>query len=179
MGNGFVAPENRGGTMDRRSIVNYSVVLGLALLSTAALAQQKSLKEQLVGSWAYVSSNAKLPDGSPMWGVTPKGLFIVAGDGHFSWQVFRSDRPQFTNRLNATAEESRTTMQGSLAYFGTYSVNEADKIITFKTEGSTFPHSEGETLKRVIISLTADELIYTNPATTTGARIEAVWKRLK
>src|SRR5471032_3106602 len=45
MGNGFVAPENRGGTMDRRSIVSYSVVLGLALLPTAVLAQQKSLKE--------------------------------------------------------------------------------------------------------------------------------------
>jgi hypothetical protein len=167
--------------MNRRRIFDLSAIalLGLALLPGQALAQQKSIKEQLVGSWAYVSSNAKLPDGSPMWGANPKGLFIVDADGHFSWQVFRSDRPTFANRLNATPEESKATMQGSLAYFGTYTVNEADKTITFTTAGSTFPHSEGETLKRVITTLTADELIYTNPATTTGARIEAVWKRLK
>ena len=143
------------------------------------LAQQKSIKEQLVGTWAYASSNAKLPDGSPLWGANPKGLFIVAPDGHFSWQVFRSDRPKFTNRLSATADEYKATMLGSLAYFGTYTVNEADKTVIFYTEGSTFPHSEGETIKRVITTLTSDELIYSNPATTTGARIEAVWKRLK
>jgi hypothetical protein len=81
--------------------------------------------------------------------------------------------------LSATPDEYKATMLGSLAYFGTYTVDETDKIVTFRTEGSTFPHSEGETLKRGITTLTADELIYTNPATTTGARIEAVWKRLK
>ncbi len=167
--------------MNRRNILCLLTItlLGLALLPCAAYAQQKSIKEQLVGTWAYVSSNAKLSDGSPLWGSNPKGLFIVTGDGHFSWQVFRSDRPKYANRMNATADEYKATMQGSLAYFGTYSVNEADKSIVFNTEGSTFPHSEGETLKRIITSLTADELIYTNPATTTGARIEAVWKRLK
>jgi hypothetical protein len=69
-------------------------------------------------------------------------------------------------------------MQGSLAYFGSYSINETDKTISFTTEGSTFPNSEGEVLKRIIIRLTSDELIYTNP-TTTGARVEAVWKRVK
>ena len=70
-------------------------------------------------------------------------------------------------------------MQGSLAYFGSYSINETDKTISFTTDDSTFPNSEGEVLKRIITSLTADELIYTNPATTTGARVEAVWKRVK
>ena len=163
----------------QRISISLIALLGFILLPSVVLAQQKSIKEQLVGTWAYVSSNAKLPDGSPLWGANPKGLFIIAPDGHFSWQVFRSDRPKFTNRLSATADEYKATMLGSLAYFGTYSVNEADKTVIFHTEGSTFPHSEGESLKRIITTLTSDELIYTNPATTTGARIEAVWKRLK
>jgi hypothetical protein len=51
--------------------------------------------------------------------------------------------------------------------------------VTFRTEGSTFPNSDGEVLKRVLTKLTADELIYTNPTTTLGARVEAVWKRVK
>jgi hypothetical protein len=61
----------------------------------------------------------------------------------------------------------------------TYSIDEADKTVTFRTEGSTFPNSDGEVLKRVLTKLTADELIYTNPTTTLGARVEAVWKRVK
>jgi hypothetical protein len=156
-------------------------LLGFTLLPGTALPQQKSLKEQIVGTWTYVSSTAKLPDGSPLWGVNPRGLFILTENGHFSWQIFRSDRPKFAlnDRLHATPDEYTATMQGSLAYFGTYSINEADKTISFTTEGSTFPNSEGEVLKRIITNLTADELIYTNPATTTGARVEAVWKRIK
>jgi Lipocalin-like domain len=168
--------------MNRRSVIIAATMLsGLALLPGAPLAQQKTLKEQIVGTWAYVSSTAKLRDGSPLWGSNPKGLFIITQDGHFSWQIFRSDRPKFASndRLHATADEYTAAMQGSLAYFGTYSINEADKTISFKTEGSTFPNSEGEVLKRIITSLTADELIYTNPATTTGARVEAVWQRVR
>jgi hypothetical protein len=46
--------------------------LGLVLPSDA-IAQQTSLKEQLVGTWSYVSSTAKLPDGSPLWGDQSKG----------------------------------------------------------------------------------------------------------
>jgi hypothetical protein len=169
--------------MNRRSALRLWAValLGLAVLSGPAHPQQKSLKDQLVGTWTYVSSNAKLPDGSPLWGPNPKGVLILTDSGYFSWLVFRSDRPKFAsnNRINATADEYKATMQGSLAYFGTYSVSEADKTVHFRTLGSTFPNSEGEELKRIITTLTADELIYTNPATTLGAQIEAVWKRVK
>jgi hypothetical protein len=167
--------------MNRLSLCSLSAItlLGLSLLPDAALSQGMSLKERLVGTWVYVSSTAKLPDGSQLWGSNPKGLFILTDNGHFSWQVFRSDRPKFANRLDATADEYKATMQGSLAYFGTYSVNEAEETVVFYIEGSTFPHSEGEQLKRIITKLTTDELIYSNPATTTGGRVEAVWNRLK
>jgi len=169
--------------MNRRNIlvVLAMTALGSTLSSVGAGAQQKSIKEQLVGTWSYISSNATRPDGSSLWGENANGLFVLTEDGHFSWQVFRSDRPKFAsnNRLNASADELKATNQGSLAYFGTYSVDEADKTVTFRTQASTFPNSEGEVLKRIITKLTADELIYTNPATTLGARIEAVWKRVK
>jgi hypothetical protein len=169
--------------MNRRSILAVFAMpaLGLTYSRSTAVAQQRSIKDQLVGTWSYVSSNAKRPDGTSLWGENPKGLFILTEGGSFSWQVFRSDRPKFASnsRLNATAEELKATNQGSLAYFGTYSVDEADKTVTFRTEGSTFPNSDGEALKRVITKLTADELIYTNPTTTLGAQVEAVWKRVK
>lgn len=155
--------------------------LWLVSLPGAAFAQQGPMKELIVGTWAFVSSNAKGPDGNPLWGANPNGFFILTDNGHFSWQVFSSDRPKFAgnDRLRATPDEYTRTMQGSLAYFGTYTINEAAKTISFKTDGSTFPNSEGEVLKRVITKLSADDLIYTNPATTTGASVDAVWKRVK
>jgi hypothetical protein len=146
-----------------------------------ARSQQPSLQARLIGTWEYVSSTAKLPDGSPLWGHEPKSLFILTENGRFSWQVFRSDRPKFAsnNRLDATADELRANNRGSLAYFGTYKINEADKTITFRTEAGTYPNGEDEVITRIITKLTADEWAYTNPATTLGARIEAVWRRIK
>jgi hypothetical protein len=106
---------------------------------------------------------------------------ILTSDGHFSWQLFRSDRPKFVSndRLNATVNEYKVALNGGLAYFGTYSVNEGDKIVSFRIEASTFPNSEGEELKRIITSVSGDELKYINPTTTLGARVEAVWKRVR
>ena len=45
--------------MYRRSIISISAMtmLGLAFVSSTAVAQQKSLKEQLVGTWTLVSSD--------------------------------------------------------------------------------------------------------------------------
>jgi hypothetical protein len=120
--------------MYRRTILRLSVIasFGCVVLANNAMSQQQSLKEQLVGAWAYVSSTARLPDGSPLWGANPKGLMIFSENGSFSLQIFRSDRPKFAskNRMQGTPEENAVTLQGSLAYFGTYSVNEAEKIIT-------------------------------------------------
>jgi hypothetical protein len=156
-------------------------LLGLMTAMPSSVAQQNSIREQLVGTWSFVASNAKLPDGSPSWGNNPKGLFIIAEDGHFSWQVFRSDRLQLAsnNRFRATPAELDANNRGTLAYFGTYTVDEASKVITFITQASTFPNSEGEVIKRIITRLTADELSYTNPANTSGERVEAVWTRAR
>jgi hypothetical protein len=169
--------------MKRRSIFNLSAItlLGLALLPSPALPQQKTFKEQLIGTWTFVSSNAKLADGSPQWGENPKGLFIITESGRFSWQVFRSDRPHFASnkRLAATPAELEANNEGMLAYFGTYSVDETGKVVTFVTYGSTFPNSEGEVIKRIITKITADELIYTNLANTSGERVEAKWRKVK
>ena len=178
-------PNPKGGIVKRPTALmkalTTAIWLGFALPGDDAVAQQKSLKEQLVGTWTFVSSNAKLPDGSPLWGNNPKSLLIFTNNGYYTWHVFRSDRPKFAsnNRMQGTPDENKATMQGSLAYFGTYSVNEGDKTVMFRVEGSTYPNSEGEELKRIITSLTTDELKYVNPSTTLGARVEAVFRRAK
>ena len=158
--------------------------LGVVLFVGDALAQQKSLKEQLVGTWKLVSSHNVRNDGGKIdvYGPNANGIVIYTSDGHFALVNTRSDLPKFASnsRDRGTPEEYKAVVQGSIAYFGTYTVNEADKVITAQIEGSTFPNAiGGPDQKRIITSLTADELKFTNPAATSGATLELVWKRAR
>ena len=155
------------------------VILVVVLPSGDAFAQQKSLKEQLVGTWIYVSSTSTRADGSKIDNPNLKAIVIYTSDGHFAFVSVRDDLPKFANpdRARATAEEAKAVVAGSIAYFGTYSINEADKVLTANVEGSTYPNLIGTDQKRIITSLTADELKFTNPRTLTGVTLEFVWKR--
>lgn len=158
--------------------------LGVVLLAGDTVAQQKSLKEQLVGTWNLVSSHNVRNDGSKIdvYGPNANGILIYTSDGYFALVNTRSDLPKFASnsRDRGTPEEYKAVVQGSIAYFGTYSVNEADKVIAAQIEGSTFPNAiGGPDQKRIITSLTANELRFTNPAATSGATLELVWKRAK
>ncbi|MGD0023764.1 MAG: hypothetical protein ABSC37_03915 [Xanthobacteraceae bacterium] len=66
--------------MNRRDVLSLSAitVLGLALLPGAAFAQQKPLKDQLVGTWTLVSNTNTAANGakSELFGPNPKGLAI-------------------------------------------------------------------------------------------------------
>lgn len=58
-------------------------------------------------------------------------------------------------------------MQGTHAYFGTYSVNEADKTLIFHVEGNTFPNQEGiDTIR--LISFEGEQFRWTTPAPSVG-----------
>ena len=84
-----------------------------------------------------------------------------------------------TNRATATAEEAKAVVAGSIAYFGKYSVDEAGKVITIDIQGSTFANQIGSATdnKRIITSLTANELKLTNPGSASGLKLELVFRR--
>jgi hypothetical protein len=169
--------------MNRRSIFSLSAItaLGLALLPGSTVAQQKTLKEQLVGTWSFVSSTSKVADGSPSWGANPKGLQVYAENGRFSSMAMRSDLPKFAsnNRERGTPDENRAIVVGTNSRFGTYSVNEANKTVTIRIEGSSYPNEEGTETTRPI-TITGEELRYTNPAPTVGGPpTQLIWRRGK
>jgi Lipocalin-like domain len=146
----------------------------------APAAQPKSMKEAIVGTWSLLIDDAVKPDGThaPNFGPNPIGIAMFAPDGHFTVAITRAGRPKFAsnNRTTGTADENKAVVAGSNAFFGTYGVNEADKTLTFRVEGSTYPNLEGTTQKRTITSLTAgDELTWTNPAN----HGEVAWKWVK
>ena len=170
--------------MNWRNILALSTIasLALTLLLGDAIAQRKSLKDQLNGTWTFVSSTGRLADGSPTWGTSPTGSLIFTENGRFSVQIMRSDRAKFAsnNRMKGTSEEIKATVEGTISYFGTYTVDEAGKILTYKIEGASFPNWNGTDQKRPIVSLTSDELKYSNPAPSIGGpTTELTWKRAK
>ena len=172
--------------MNRRSMMLTStaaslMLLGLALPAGNAVGQTA---KDLVGTWTWASVEIVRPDGSRTqpFGANPKGNIVFDTNGHFAYLLARPGRPKFAsnNRDDTTPEENKATVQGTLAYSGRYSVS--DKTLIFHIEASTFPNAEGAEQKRVITSLTADELKYSNPAPTAGgagAKAETVLKRVR
>lgn len=135
-----------------------------------------------MGTWTLVSITLE-QDGkkTDMYGANPQGQLIFDPNGRFTTIFLRSDVPKFAsgNRETGTPEENKAAVQGGIAYFGTYSVSETDKIITYHLEGSTFPNWRGVDQKR-IFKLSGDDFSYTNPTSSTGSgNVYVVWKRAK
>ena len=101
--------------------------------------------------------------------------------GRFSFALLSSNVPKFAsnNRNTGTADENKAVVQGNISHFGTYTVNEANSTLTFHIERCSFPNWNGTDQKRLITSLTAQELKYANPSASIGGTAELVWKRVK
>lgn len=169
--------------MNRRSILSLSAImaLGFALLPGSAVSQQNSLKDQLVGTWTVVSWEQTNKDGSKFerFGTNPKGVNVFDADGRFFIMFARSELPKMASNNPSTSmpEEDKGIEGGSVAYFGTYTVDAARKIVTLRVEASSLPNQAGVEQKLTIISLTADELKYTNTTAVIGGPINIAMKR--
>ena len=150
----------------------FVLAVTLAASGGAAQAQPKSLKERLVGTWHFVIAEVTAPDGrkSFPFGPKPRGMVILTPGGDFKQTHIAAEVPKIANgdRLNATAEEYAGIMRGTIAQFGTYTVDEAKKQFTMKFTASTFPNWEGVEQTRSIDKLTDDEFINTNPQVGAG-----------
>jgi Lipocalin-like domain len=110
------------------------------------------------------------------YGSTPHGIAFFDAGGRYIITVMRSDRAKYANdaRGQSTPEENKETVDGTITYFGTYSVSEADSSIAVHIEGSSFPNWNGTDQKRfVAISGSQLKLTVRSPA----GDIEVTWKR--
>jgi hypothetical protein len=170
--------------MNRTSIVgSFSIaIMASVLMPFTVMAQQKSLKDEVVGTWIYVSSTAKREDGSYDPRPSLQGAVTYTADGRFHFITTLSDAPKYASgvRERPTPDEAMTTASTALAYMGTYTVDESTRTIHANIETSTFPNFVGApNQRRIVTSITADEMKFTNPRTPAGLTLEILWKRAK
>ena len=156
--------------MDRRHLLEIMATagLGFVIVGSGAVAQQTSIKEQLVGAWTLLLDDGIKPDGThvPAFGPIPVGTLIFTANGRYSLQIMRVvNRAPFASkdRYSGTADENKAVAQGTISHFGTYTVDEAGKAIVFHIEGSSFPNWENTNQKRLVTAITDEVLTYTEP----------------
>ncbi|WP_207536552.1 lipocalin-like domain-containing protein [Sabulicella rubraurantiaca] len=153
-----------------------AVILGLALPGDEAVAQTA---RDLVGTWTAVSiTTGQGSNQVDLFGPNPRGILILGADGRYVWVAMRRELPVFASnvRTRGTPEENTAIVQGSLAQFGTYTVDEANRTLILRIEASTFPNTAGAEQRRPF-TLSGDMLTIANPASSSGQVSQAVWRR--
>jgi hypothetical protein len=112
-----------------------------------------------------------------MYGASPKGVAFFDA-GRFIITVMRSDRAKYAIDFptQGTDEENKATASGTITYFGTYSVREADRSIAIHIEASSFPNWNGTDQIRTF-AIVGEQLTLTARALLTGGHADVIWKR--
>ena len=143
------------------------------------MSDARPLKERLVGTWTLVSWEQKKGDGAKIrrYGENPVGIAFFDAGGRYIITVMRSDRTNYASGAlwQGTNEENKATADGTITYFGTYSVSEADSSIAIHIDGSSFPNWNGADQKR-IVAIAGDQLKLT-VRPPTGDIVDVIWKR--
>ena len=157
-------------------------IAGMALIAAApqVLSQQKDFKKQVVGEWTIVSSyNERDGKKTENFGPRPEGFMYLGRSGRLAYIVFAKDAPNFAGkeRVKATPDEAAAVLRNSIAYYGTYKLNEKDGTMEWNIEHSTFPNNRGPAKRSV--KLSGDTMTMTNPGAMAGGMNVVTWKRAK
>jgi len=134
------------------------LAIGLVLVSCCVLwgrasAQRKQgAREQIIGAWQLESRTVHKASGEivldPVLGQQPIGRLFYDASGHMMLQMMRQGRAQVISVPAPQGAASPRIVLGYDAYFGTFSVNEADATITHHVQGSLFPEDLGKDFRR-------------------------------
>jgi Lipocalin-like domain len=154
-----------------------SWIVGLAMVAAGvATASAQTIKEQLVGTWTLVSLVEQYQDGrkeTAPFGPNLKGQLMLDRTGRFSLQLI-GERPK-------AAGNPRTPVGPAVAYFGTYSVGEGDKSLTYHVERATITAFEG-TDQKATVTINGDDMSYVRAPIPSpeGTFVPTLtWKRVK
>src|SRR5262245_59466920 len=146
------------------------------------------LSTQLPGTWLLESridvtaSGERHPD--PLLGEDPVALVVYDRAGHFAAQFMKRNRssvgPGPVAEPAASPANNTRSQGGYDAYFGTYTVDDAQGTVTARLMGSLTPGNVGMVLTRAM-SVQGDTLVIrleTNAADGTPVTRTLTWRRM-
>jgi len=152
-----------------------------SLWASSAFAALPTDVSSLAGSWTLVAADVQHPDGSraPDFGAKPTGLLLIDRQGHYSLQIFKSERPKFGSgdKAKGTESEYKAAVMGSSTHFGTLSIEPGDGALVFHIEGASFPNWEGQAQSRHY-ELKDNVLSYRVTPRPNGDVPISVWQRI-
>jgi hypothetical protein len=135
-------------------------VISIVMLDCAASsAVAQTLKNRIVGTWEIVSIvNESKGNKTEPFGPHPMGYFMFDQSGHVSVIILKSDLPKFAsnNKNTGTDSENKAVVQGTVASYGTYKVDEENQKVFAHYVGSTYPNWNGTDQERAI-TITGDQ----------------------
>ena len=143
----------------KRALVITLMFCGTALFLGGQ--SSESLRNQLMGTWRFVSSTQRLADGTtrpdPQTGPKGIGYLIYTKTGQVCVVVGNSERPRWSSPQAPTDAEARNALDGLTAYAGTFQVNQAERSVVHHIEIDRVPNSVGAERKR-FCSITGNRL---------------------
>lgn len=114
-----------------------------------------SLSVELIGTWALLSREDHTRSGErridPSLGANPVALLMYDRGGHFAAQFMKRERGLGPDADIASAGPNNNRARGGYdAYFGTYTVDEAQGTVTQRLIGALSAENVGHVLTRVM-----------------------------
>ena len=133
--------------------------------------------ERFLGAWRLVAFEEDGAAGEVVYpyGPDPVGLLVYDSSGRMSVQIMRRDRTVRSSQdwQALPAEEIRNAVEGFTAFFGSFEVDEANRIVIHHVEGHILPDSVGKSLQREFTF--TDELLILKPSPTR----RVIWERIR
>jgi hypothetical protein len=133
---------------------------------------------EFVGSYRLDSFELRFDDGAiehPL-GADAKGLIVYTAEGFFSGQMMQKGRPKFAQARQSAAQkdfgsdaEVRAAFNGYVAYYCTYDVDEAKRIVNHRIISALLPNWEGQVNVRHY-EFKGDVLVLFSPPMTVAGR---------
>ena len=129
----------------RRSGLLVVIIAATSLVcATPGQSAVSSVRGRFIGVWKLVSCERKANHGevSYPYGEKPVGRLTYDKEGRMSAQLMRPGRRSYK-------EDLLDILDGFIAYFGTYSINESARTVTHHVQACLFPMWVGTDLKRM------------------------------
>jgi hypothetical protein len=142
----------------------------------------QTIASRLVGHWSLVSIEVVTGQETEYpFGRDASGAIMYDAAGHMAVQIMQANRPAFASGDQAagTPAELSAAVKGYVAYFGTYTVDEAGSAVTHHLSGSLFPNWVGTSQRRHVLLDGGRLTLSSQPIAFQGRQrvFRIVWKR--